>query len=284
VFSASGCARHNGAAWPCARRRSIAIGVPQADVDAKVLLGDLMIVRRRRDVGGQTLIVKATALLRAPAEKGLGYQVAISIPILALAAWISGETLTGFPGRWLVADGLSGDLVVGLTFLLWFALSKPIPPANCRHLLYHAVVRRGGSYFIMHDTLTLAFGAAALLVIGDSIWSIGPKFPGRRSCRIPTFPRDDGSAGLDRQRDVPGPFSHRAIVKAEIVVAEPVEQEQVDGGRDAAAAIGDHALVLADALHGKFSPASASERRPLSRSNRVAADTLTLPGMRPGRP
>jgi len=28
----------------------------------------------------------------------LGYQVALSVPILALAAWISGETLTRVPG------------------------------------------------------------------------------------------------------------------------------------------------------------------------------------------
>src|SRR5882757_7186816 len=77
--------------------------------------------------------------------------------------------------------------------------------------------------------------------------------PGRRSCPIPTFPLDGSrlprvSAGLNRQRSILRPFSHRAVVKAEIVVAEPMQQEQVDGGRDAAAAIGDHALVPGYAL------------------------------------
>ena len=43
---------------------------------------------------------------------------------------------------------------------------RQIPPANCRHLpssppLFGVVA----SYFIMHDTLTPVFGAAALLVI-----------------------------------------------------------------------------------------------------------------------
>src|SRR3981189_2450634 len=73
---------------------ALAIGVPQANVDANVLLGDLLIV------GGGALwartppLVKATALIRAPAEKGLGYQVALSIPIFVFAAWLTDERIT----------------------------------------------------------------------------------------------------------------------------------------------------------------------------------------------
>src|SRR6202790_5467503 len=59
---------------------ALAIGVPQANVDANVLLGDLLIVAGGALWATTTLIVKATALIKAPAEKGLGYQVAISIP------------------------------------------------------------------------------------------------------------------------------------------------------------------------------------------------------------
>src|SRR3954451_2423446 len=77
---------------------ALAIGVPQADVDAGVLLGDLLIVAGASMWAVTTLLVKATALIRAPAEKGLGYQVALSIPILAAAAWISGETISHMPG------------------------------------------------------------------------------------------------------------------------------------------------------------------------------------------
>src|ERR1700742_4932359 len=77
---------------------ALAIGIPQADVDSSVLLGDLMIVGGGALWAATTLIVKTTALLKAPAEKGLGYQVALSIPILGLAAWISGETITKVPG------------------------------------------------------------------------------------------------------------------------------------------------------------------------------------------
>src|SRR5258708_36975292 len=70
---------------------ALAIGVPQANVDANVLLGDLMIVAGGALWAATTLLVKATPLLRAPPEKALGYQVALSIPILSLAACLSGE-------------------------------------------------------------------------------------------------------------------------------------------------------------------------------------------------
>ena len=75
-----------------------AIGVPQPNVDAQVLLGDLMIVGGAALWTATTLVVKATSLIKAPPEKALSYQVAMSIPILGLAAWVSGETLTRVPG------------------------------------------------------------------------------------------------------------------------------------------------------------------------------------------
>src|SRR5258705_6035399 len=77
---------------------ALAIGVPQANVDAKVLLGDLMIVGGAALWAATTLIVKTTPLVNAAPEKALGYQVALSIPILGFAAWISGETITPVPG------------------------------------------------------------------------------------------------------------------------------------------------------------------------------------------
>src|SRR6202045_4050975 len=56
---------------------ALAIGVPQADVDANVLLGDLLIVGGGALWAATTLLVKATALLRARPEKALGYQGAL---------------------------------------------------------------------------------------------------------------------------------------------------------------------------------------------------------------
>src|SRR6202040_837162 len=48
---------------------ALAIGVPQADVDANVLLGDLLIVGGGALWAATTLVVKATPLLQAPPEK-----------------------------------------------------------------------------------------------------------------------------------------------------------------------------------------------------------------------
>jgi drug/metabolite transporter (DMT)-like permease len=146
---------------------ALAIGVPQADVDWNVLLGDLMIVGGGALWAATTLIVKTTALLKAPAEKGLGYQVAISIPILGFAAWISGETIAKVPGPLALSLMVYQAVwVVGLTFLLWFSLVKTYSASKLSAFTFitplFGVI---ASYFIMHDTLTPVFGAAALLVI-----------------------------------------------------------------------------------------------------------------------
>ena len=145
---------------------ALAIGVPQADVDANVLLGDLLVVGGGALWAATTLLVKGTSLLRVPPEKALGYQVAVSIPILALAAWISGETLTRIPGPLAVSLMIYQAVwVVGLTFLIWFGLVKAYSASKLSAFTFitplFGVV---AGYFIMHDPLTLAFGAAAVLV------------------------------------------------------------------------------------------------------------------------
>jgi drug/metabolite transporter (DMT)-like permease len=165
---------------------ALAIGVPQADVDANVLLGDLMLVGGGALWGASTLVVKGTALIKAPAEKGLAYQVAISVPILGFAAWFFRETLTRVPGPLAVSLMVYQAVwVVGLTFLIWFSLVKTYSASKLSAFTFitplFGVV---ASYFIMHDTLSLAFGAAALLVIAGLYFvnRPGPAVP------VPTDP------------------------------------------------------------------------------------------------
>jgi drug/metabolite transporter (DMT)-like permease len=146
---------------------ALAIGVPQANVDTNVLLGDLLIVGGGALWAATTLLAKGTALRFAAPEKALGYQVALSIPILGFAAWISGETMTRVPGTLALSLMVYQAVwVVGLTFLLWFALVKTYSASKLSAFTFitplFGVV---ASYFIMHDTLTPVFGAAALLVI-----------------------------------------------------------------------------------------------------------------------
>jgi drug/metabolite transporter (DMT)-like permease len=146
---------------------AIAIGVPQANVDANVLIGDLMIVGGGALWAGTTLLVKASRLVAAPPEKALIYQVALSIPILGLAALISGETISRVPGALAVSVMVYQAVwVVGLTFLLWFVLVKSYSASKLSAFTFFTpLFGVVASYFILHDALTAAFGAAALLVI-----------------------------------------------------------------------------------------------------------------------
>jgi len=146
---------------------ALAIGVPQADVDSRMLLGDLLVIAGGALWAATTLLVKATALLKAPAEKGLGYQVALSVPILGFAAWISGETLTRVPGPLALSLMVYQAVwVVGLTFLIWFALVKTYSASKLSAFTFITpLFGVMASYLILHDTLTPVFGAAALLVV-----------------------------------------------------------------------------------------------------------------------
>lgn len=146
---------------------ALAIGVPQPDVDAKVLLGDLMVVGGGALWAATTLVAKGTNLRKAAPEKALGYQVAVSIPILGLASWLFGERITHMPSALSISLlAYQAVWVVGCTFVIWFAMVKSYSASRLSAFTFitplFGVV---AAYFIMHDTLTPVFGAAALLVI-----------------------------------------------------------------------------------------------------------------------
>ena len=146
---------------------ALAIGVPQPNVDAKVLLGDLLVVGGGALWAATTLIAKGTRLRNAAPEKALGYQVAVSIPILSGASWFAGETITHAPSLLSVSLlAYQAFWVVGCTFVLWFALIRSYSASKLSAFTFvtplFGVV---AAYFIMKDQLSIAFGAAALLVI-----------------------------------------------------------------------------------------------------------------------
>lgn len=146
---------------------ALAIGVPQPSVDATVILGDIMLVGAGILWAATTLVVKASRLLQAPAEKTLAYQVAVSIPILALGAVIFGESITRMPGPVALGSMAYQTIwVVGTTFLIWFFLIKSYSASKLSSFTFmtplFGVI---GGYFVMHDHLTPAFAGAALLVM-----------------------------------------------------------------------------------------------------------------------
>lgn len=146
---------------------AFAIGVPQPNVDAKVLMGDLMVVGGALLWAATTLCVKATKLGRCPPEKALGYQVAISIPVLGLAAWLAGETIPRVPGALTLSlMAFQAIWVVGMTFLIWFSLVRTYSASKLSAFTFITpLIGVAGGYLILHDPLTPAFGVAAVLVI-----------------------------------------------------------------------------------------------------------------------
>ena len=169
---------------------ALAIGVPQANVDAKVLLGDIMIVGGGALWGATTLIAKGTKLRLAAPEKALAYQVTISIPILGAAAWFFGETITHFPGPLALSVVVYQAIwVVGLTFMLWFALVQVYSASKLSAFSFitplFGVV---ASYLVLDEKLTLSFGVAALLVIAGLYLVNRPEMTGPKVVPDPNVP------------------------------------------------------------------------------------------------
>lgn len=150
---------------------AVAIGVPQPDVTASVLTGDLLIVAGALLWAATTIIAKATSLKHSAPEKALGYQVGLSIPILGSAALFAGETIPRVPGALTVSLLLFQAIwVVGVTFVVWFALIKTYSASKLSAFTFITpLFGVAAGYLIMGDHLTLAFGAAALLVIAGLV-------------------------------------------------------------------------------------------------------------------
>lgn len=145
----------------------LAIGAPQAGVDARVLLGDLMLLATGALWGASTIIIKASRLSQVSAEKGLSYQLLMSVPILGIGALLAGETMTAVPGP--MATGLmvyQAVWVIGATFLLWFVLVKTYSASKLSAFTFLTpLFGVAAGYFILDEPISAAFGVAALLVI-----------------------------------------------------------------------------------------------------------------------
>jgi drug/metabolite transporter (DMT)-like permease len=136
---------------------AVAFGVPQPATDGRALLGDVMTIGAAAAWAATTLVIKATALARAPQEKTMLYQLVVSTPLLAFAAIVLGEKMTTKPSL-LALGSLAYQTiwVVAITFVVWFAL----------------IVRYSASRLSAFTFLTPLFGVAAgHLVLGEPITS-----------------------------------------------------------------------------------------------------------------
>jgi len=150
---------------------AVAIGVPQPNVTASVLFGDLLMILGAAMWAATTLVVKRTRLIHASPEKALGYQVGLSIPILSLGALVAGERMPTVPGALSISLlSFQALWVVGLTFLLWFSLIRTYSASKLAAFTFITpLFGVAGGYLILGDQLTPAFGLAALLVIAGLV-------------------------------------------------------------------------------------------------------------------
>jgi drug/metabolite transporter (DMT)-like permease len=133
----------------------IAFGLPTPASDPHQTLGDIMMVGAAAAWGVTTLVIKASVLNRISAEKTMLYQLVVSTPLLAVAAFAFGEHVDAMPS--LLAMGAlayQAIWVVSVTYVVWFAL----------------VIRYSANRLAAFTFLTPLFGVAAgYMVLGEPL-------------------------------------------------------------------------------------------------------------------
>lgn len=148
----------------------VAFGVPDASRDGRQLIGDIMMVGAGAAWGATTIVIKATRLRSAPAEKVLAYQLAVSIPMLALGALLMGERMgvpSAFSLGWLAYQTF---WVVSLTYAVWFAMVQRYSPSRLSAFTFLTPLFGVASgHFVLGEPISWAFGLAVALVIAGLI-------------------------------------------------------------------------------------------------------------------
>jgi len=149
----------------------LAFGLPTPSVNAYQLLGDVLALGGGIAWGLTTLVVKSTSLARAAPEKTLQYQLVISAPMLALSAWLFGETLTRMPGTLPLASLIYQTVwVVSLTFLIWFMMVAKYSASRLSAFTFLTpLFGVFAGHLVLGDPITPAFAGAVALVIGGLI-------------------------------------------------------------------------------------------------------------------
>ncbi|MGH6726477.1 MAG: DMT family transporter [Pseudolabrys sp.] len=147
----------------------LAFGVPTPALDPRQMLGDVMMVGAALFWAATTLIIKASALNRVPAEKVMLYQLVVSAPMLALAAWAFGERIAHVPsGLAIGALAYQTFWVVSVTFVIWFALVARFSASRLSAFTFLTpLFGVTAGRLVLGEPLTWAFaGAVALVAAG----------------------------------------------------------------------------------------------------------------------
>ncbi len=147
---------------------ALAFGLPTPALDPRQMLGDVMMVGAALFWAATTLLTKASALNRVSAEKMMLYQLVVSAPVMAAAAWLAGERIPHAPSA-LALGALAYQTVwvVSITFVIWYALVKRYSANRLSAFTFLApLFGVAAGHLVLGEPLTLAFIAAVALVAG----------------------------------------------------------------------------------------------------------------------
>lgn len=144
----------------------LAFGLPTPASDSHQLLGDIMMVGAAVAWAATTLVIKASALNQASAEKNLLYQLAVSAPLLAITIPLFGEQIEAMPSA-LVLATLAYQIVwvVSVTFLVWFALVVRYSASRLSAFTFLTpLFGVAAGHLVLNEPLTVPFAVAVVLV------------------------------------------------------------------------------------------------------------------------
>ena len=149
----------------------LAFGLPTPALDPRQMLGDVMMVGAAIFWAATTLLTKASALNRVSAEKMMLYQLVVSAPIMAAAAWSFGDRIPHMPSTVaLGALAYQTFWVVSITFVIWYALVKRYSANRLSAFTFLApLFGVAAGHLVLGEPLTLAFLAAVALVAGGLV-------------------------------------------------------------------------------------------------------------------
>ena len=149
----------------------VAFGLPTPALDPRQFIGDIMMVGGAAGWAATTLIVKASALSRAPPEKVMLYQLVVSAPMMAFAALAFGERMTAMPGAVALGSLAYQTLwVASVTFVVWFALVLRYSANRLSAFTFLTpLFGVAAGHLVLGEPLTLAFAAAVVLVAGGLV-------------------------------------------------------------------------------------------------------------------
>jgi drug/metabolite transporter (DMT)-like permease len=149
----------------------VAFGAPTPALDPRQLIGDVMMVIAAALWAGTTLVIKASRLNAAPAEKVMLYQLVVSAPMLAVAALAMGERMTEVPPA--IATGALAYqtfFVVSITFVIWFAMIARYSATRLSAFTFLSpLFGVAAGHLVLNDPLTPAFLLAVALVAGGLV-------------------------------------------------------------------------------------------------------------------